>query len=139
MFSNLSLLRISDRSGLEPDYSKSTSEVYKGLIVLDLNLTHGLRLVSQCELGESKVKALPSWVPDFTRSRKSTRLWDFGGSSGSKAHAVVQNESVMITTGCRGGDLHLVALSRRSHSTMTWTYPYKPAQHRYSSSLWNRS
>lgn len=60
VYANLSLIRISDRSGLEPDYSKSTIEVYKRLFVLDLNLTQGLRLVSQCELGESSVEALPS-------------------------------------------------------------------------------
>lgn len=60
MFANLSLIGISDRSGLEPDYSKSTSEVYKGLIVLDPNLTQGLRLLSQCKLGEINVEALPS-------------------------------------------------------------------------------
>lgn len=89
VFSNLSLLRISDRSGLEPHYSKSTSEVYKGLIVLDLNLTQGLRLLSQCKLGESEVEALPSWVPGFPRRRKCTRLRGFGAPSGSKAHAVV--------------------------------------------------
>ena len=78
VYANLSLLRISARSGLEPDYSKSTSEVYKGLIVLDLNLTQGLRLVSQCELGESSVEALPSWFLGFTRRRKCTRLRGFG-------------------------------------------------------------
>lgn len=29
----------------------------------------------------------------------------FGAPSGSKAHAVVQNESVMITTGCHVGTI----------------------------------
>ena len=71
---NLNLITPSYRSGFEPGYSKSTSEVHKE--------------VSIHELGENKVRT-SVLGSRFHRLGICEVIWDFSSSSVSRAHAVV--------------------------------------------------
>ena len=73
--------------GFEPDYSKSTEEVFRNF-VMSYTSTHGtLKLLSHCEMRELKAVDLPSWVPDWTIPKEcedlrlSTACWASKGEA----------------------------------------------------------
>lgn len=100
IYAILNLIHPYHRSGFEPDYSMSTVEVYKALIIHELRMSLNLILLSHCEPEGNKTRDLPSWVPDFSTPRKSGRNSDLSNTRSSRAYAVVQNESVLMATGC---------------------------------------
>ena len=113
-----------DSSDLEPDYSKSTVEVYKGLFKHNLKVTQELTLLSQCELDANKMKDLPSWVPDLSRPRKCDSLWGPNAAPMSRAHAHtdVHNDRVLVVTGLCVGRLCKIETipSRADKSPQAW-------------------
>ncbi|CAF9942173.1 hypothetical protein IMSHALPRED_003398 [Imshaugia aleurites] len=109
VYALLSLVHPDDRRSLEPDYSKSTStsDVYKQLFIHDMEEKHELLLLSHCELGEERIKGLPSWVPDLSQPKKCDTE---SCSTGSvyRTHAVVQDNSVLIVDGLCVGEIRKI-------------------------------
>ena len=73
--------------GFEPDYSKSTEEVF-WTFVMNYTSTNGtLDLLTQCEMRELKAVKVPSWVPDWTVPRECNSLQLSKACRGSKGEA----------------------------------------------------
>lgn len=65
----------SDGAKIKPDYSLSTIQVYRELAVLSMKKLQ-MRFLAYCELGSRRL-AGPSWIPDWTAERLTSRVGDF--------------------------------------------------------------
>ena len=74
----------SDFSRFEPDYSKTTRDVFKS-VVLAYASKKDLTVLSQCEMRENKEAGVPSWVPDWTMRKERRRLAHVRACSGTAA------------------------------------------------------
>ena len=52
----------SDFSSFEPDYSKTTRDVFKSVVLAYASSKRGLTVLSQCEMRENKDTSVPSWM-----------------------------------------------------------------------------
>lgn len=67
----LSQLKWPDQVEIIPDYAKSVVDVYTDLAQRHIKYCSRLDIISQCELDDMSTLPLPSWVPDWSRSRKA--------------------------------------------------------------------
>ena len=89
----------SDFSRFEPDYSKTTKDVFKS-VVLDYTSRGDLTVLSHCEMRGNTLPCLPTWVPDWTTPRDCSVI-EFGNACiGTKAQARCDEEDVLVVTGC---------------------------------------
>ena len=88
-----------DFSRIEPDYSKTTRDVFKS-VVLAYTSRKDLIVLSQCEMRENNEKGVPSWVPDWTMAKESRRLDLVRACSGTVAQARCDKENVLVVSGC---------------------------------------
>ncbi|KAH7305457.1 heterokaryon incompatibility protein-domain-containing protein [Stachybotrys elegans] len=71
----LSLMRREDRSlNITPDYSLSTVDVFRGVVLRVVEKHHSLRTLACADSATSSVPGLPSWVPDWSSPTKTTPL-----------------------------------------------------------------
>ena len=89
----------SDFSRFEPDYSKSTRDVFKS-VVLAYASKKDLTVLSLCETKENKETSGPSWVPDWTIPKEYRRLAHVRACSGTAAQARCDKENVLVVSGC---------------------------------------
>lgn len=86
------------KMGLEPDYTKTVSEVYQEFLLRYIDNTRCLNLLADARI--SKENKWPSWVPNWSIPRTSVRLtWGYGGS-----------ESLAVTE-FNGGELRVTGVS----------------------------
>lgn len=83
----------------EPDYSKTTKDVFKS-VVLTYASRKDLTVLSQCEMREDRETDFPSWVPDWTKPYESNRLYGMRASSVTAAQARCDKGDVLVVSGC---------------------------------------
>ena len=88
-----------DFSQFEPDYSKTTEDVFKS-VVIAYGTKKDLTVLSQCEMRDNRELRVSSWVPDWTRPQKCTRLNFARACSGTKAQAHYDKEDVLVVSSC---------------------------------------
>ena len=90
-----SLLARSESDAIKPDYEKSTSDVYKDVVVeYALNLGR-VDLLRSCNLS-TKLEASPSWVPNWSRPQENTMDNKFHASGRSICEANVGMEIMEV-------------------------------------------
>ena len=77
----LNLVEKSERFGIEPDYTKTTAQVFRDMMLSSISRTRGLNLVTCCELQDERVE-IPSWVPNWSSPRRCVKFISPGGACG---------------------------------------------------------
>jgi hypothetical protein len=96
IFDLLSLLGPEDKSiGIEPDYSKSVTQIYQDVFIKYCKKKRDLQLLQNCELvGEDT--ELPTWVPNWDqRALASEGFTSVRASAGSRLTFEVIQEKVL--------------------------------------------
>ncbi|KAL8816680.1 MAG: hypothetical protein Q9223_004347 [Gallowayella weberi] len=70
----LNLVKEQERLGIQPDYGKSVYEVFRDLMTVSIFEYGDLTLLTCCELQDER-NSMPSWVPNWSTSRKSKEIW----------------------------------------------------------------
>ena len=90
----------SNNMGIIPDYEKTTEEVYTDLMCRNIRHRKSLVLLRYCQIRSphSRLRELPSWVPDFSvpnGSRPITHC-EASGRSAAETHYNKANGSLLI-------------------------------------------
>ncbi|KAL8666378.1 MAG: hypothetical protein Q9168_007493 [Polycauliona sp. 1 TL-2023] len=101
----LNLIPEEKRLGIQPDYNKTTREVFRDVMVESMK--HGdFWLLSCCELQEQCPDFLPSWVPNWSVTRKCVGIWGATAASDSRPQISFNDNGRQITaTGRRVGKI----------------------------------
>lgn len=85
---------------LEPDYSKSTEDVFQSVVIRYASKLKDLTVLSHCEMRESSEMRGSSWVPDWTVPQKSNMISRSSACLGTEAQAHCVEENVLVVSGC---------------------------------------
>ncbi|KAL9577502.1 MAG: hypothetical protein Q9212_006321 [Teloschistes hypoglaucus] len=120
----LHLLLDSERLGIQPDYTKTTVEVYRDLVIRTSSQLRHLSLLRCCELSGEPTQ-LPSWVPNWSLPRKCTSLSQASACWNSKSYARYQDGGLFTVTGCYAAKVRRVVpvLDRTSDPEWQITEP----------------
>ena len=97
VFAILSLTR--DFRGFEPDYSMTTKDVFKS-VVLAYASKKDLTVLSQCEMRGNTKTPVPSWMPDWTTPIECDMIYNAKACSTTKAQARSDKGNVLVVSGC---------------------------------------
>jgi hypothetical protein len=86
------------RPSLKPDYTNQASDLYKGITVQNLKQLKTLKLLTHCELNEKGVD-LPSWVPDWSMKRETSKLGLVKAWGDSLPETWIQREGILEVPG----------------------------------------
>lgn len=98
IYAILNLVDKRERMGLEPDYSRSTFEVYQDVVFYSLINRKSLQLLRFCERREPAADK-PTWVPDWSSPNDCNLLQHFEASLSSEAHAEYVGKGILRVTG----------------------------------------
>lgn len=101
IYANLSLL---DRSykpiNVEPDYSKTTAQVYQNLVLQYVDHYESLEILAYCELQNDTPAEMPTWVPNWAVAETATPVRGAGDACGySDAEAEYERGEILSATG----------------------------------------
>ena len=88
-----------DFSRFEPDYSKTTRDVFKS-VVLGYALNEELTVLSQCEMRGNTEPCVPTWVPDWTTPIECNMIYNAKACSNTESQAGYDKENVLVVSGC---------------------------------------
>ena len=88
-----------DFLGFEPDYSKTTKDVFKS-VVLAYTSKKDLTVLSQCEMKGDRETGFSSWVPDWTTPRQYGKMVCVRACSETEAQARCDKGNVLVASGC---------------------------------------
>ncbi|KAL8884389.1 MAG: hypothetical protein Q9215_007550 [Flavoplaca cf. flavocitrina] len=86
----LNLAEKSERFGIEPDYTKTTAQVFRDVMLNSISGTRSLDLVTCCELQDERVE-IPSWVPNWSSPRRCVKIISTGGACGDSVAQATYN------------------------------------------------
>lgn len=95
----LHLLEESERLETKSDYTKTTVEVYRDLMIRSFSQTDELSLLSCCELSD-ELNQLPSWVPKWSHRRKCCAIPRASACWASKSYARYDDCGLLTVLGC---------------------------------------
>jgi hypothetical protein len=98
VYALLSLVPERARFHIDPDYKKTTLEVYQELFMHHVKQTQSLSILRYCELSEPR-KYQPSWVPDLSRMKLTNSLQLVQASSKSDIEFVLLEDGILQVTG----------------------------------------
>ena len=99
IYAVLNLMSEYERRGIQPDYTKTTSEVFRDLMLTSIFDYEDLGLLTICELQDDRGE-LPSWVPNLSVPRRCEIINDAAASWNSAAEARYSKEDAsLIATG----------------------------------------
>lgn len=77
LFAMLDLASAGRKLGIQPDYTKAVSEVYRDFMVSDCRAWSSLRIIENCDTLDAKAWSndLPSWVPDWSKAYFTGKIW----------------------------------------------------------------
>ncbi|KAI1846985.1 hypothetical protein JX266_006860 [Neoarthrinium moseri] len=104
IYAALSLLNPTDRSmGVQPDYSRTTKNVYLDVVQRLLDGRHTTSFLASCEHVSMPTSKLPSWVPDWSAPLKTlaTTSGCWGACAWISAQAKILDERVLRCSGIR--------------------------------------
>ncbi|KAL8719837.1 MAG: hypothetical protein Q9225_003215 [Loekoesia sp. 1 TL-2023] len=96
----LELIWKAARPNLQPDYTKSTAEVFQDLMLVMLLTHRDLSLLRYCK-SLNKHTDMPSWVPDFSKPLGAPEVLLPRTCWNSYGHARRVNEGPLTVCGCR--------------------------------------
>ena len=102
------ILNISnDFLGFEPDYSKTTRDVFKDVVLAYSKRT--LTVLSHCEMRENTESCVPTWVPDWTTPKESSMMYHARAcSTTTEPQARCDKANVLIVSGCLVDTLDII-------------------------------
>jgi hypothetical protein len=90
--------------GIKPDYSLSVQQIFRDVLLLDVQCGRSLSMLCCCRLTEgSSLRGLPSWVPDPTDRTRPTPLYYSRAHGGINPHATLLNEATLEVSGIQVG------------------------------------
>ena len=99
IYAVLNLVSEPERCGIQPDYEKSTSKVFRDLMLTRTLGYKDLALLTICELQDDRGE-LPSWVPNLSVPRRCDIINDAAACWNSAAEARYSDEDAsLIATG----------------------------------------
>lgn len=107
IYAILYLVVESERLGIRPDYTKTTMEVFRDLMIRSLDKNDALNLLPECELSEEPTQ-LPSWVPNWDRPRKTTDILMANACWNSRPHARYNDGDRLMVLGCHAATVRRV-------------------------------
>ena len=81
---------------IDPDYTKSTAEVYMETVIRSINLTQSLQILTTIELRNEGMNG-PSWVPDWAVTGGPRRLSGYNTSLYSKSLHHHKDDKLHVT------------------------------------------
>ena len=88
----------SDFLGFEPDYSKTTRDVFKNVVLACSK--RDLTVLSRCEMRENTESCVPTWVPDWTRPRESSIMYHVRACpTTTEPQARCDKDNVLVVSG----------------------------------------
>ena len=108
IYAILNLIYPPEISGFETDYLQSTEEVFRTFAMNYIATNVNLDLLSECEMRGFKELDIPSWVPDWTKSRECNRLGFANACRGSKGEANFDVMGILKVTVCCVGTVDSV-------------------------------
>lgn len=108
-----------DRIDITPDYTRHIEWIFEDATRSLFNKSLSMRLLSYCELNPKRVSKLPSWVPDFSIPRSSSRLYNICNSSTLHQPLRIDNgylkaQGIRVSTIRNAWTTQLVPISSRS-------------------------
>ena len=94
--------------GLESDYSKTTEEVFKSVVLGYASTQKDLSLLGQCEMRQNKRPSVPSWVPDWATSNKCNRIENSRASLTTEAQFRCNKKDVLVVSCCMIASLDVI-------------------------------
>jgi hypothetical protein len=95
VFALLSLLNDNERRCvIDPNYTKSVSDVYKETMIKIMEINGDWRIFSSVEMDECVIR-IPSWIPDWSAPKSSSLLPNFFASGFSKGVASFSEEGIL--------------------------------------------
>ena len=95
-----SLLNLSYDFETEPDYSKTTEDVFKSVVIGCASTRKNLTILRHCEMRKKQESSLPSWVPNWTLPIKCIRLEGSKNYLTTNAQFRCIGENVLVVNGC---------------------------------------
>ena len=89
----------SDFSQFEPDYSMTTKDLFKS-VVLAYTSRGSLTVLSHCEIRGHTEPCFPTWVPDWTTPRQCYPMGFPRACIGMNTQARYDGEDMLVVTGC---------------------------------------
>lgn len=93
---------------LEPDYSKSTEDVFKSVVIRYASTLKNLDVLGYCEMRENNETRVPSWVPDWTSPRECDMLFGSAAYLDTEAQGCCEEENVLVVSGCSVATLDVI-------------------------------
>lgn len=85
---------------IEPDYTKTTAQVYKDCLLRDIEYHKTLEVLRHCELQDVRSAEMPTWVPNWDVAPSAATLENAGQASGhSVALVEYKGGAVLSVTG----------------------------------------
>ena len=100
VYALLNLINPQDVFGFDTDYTLTTEEVFRTFMMSYTSTSGILDLLSQCEMRELEAVKVPSWVPDWTKSRECNPLRSSKACWGSKGEANFDDTGILRVTAC---------------------------------------
>ncbi|KAF2489419.1 HET-domain-containing protein [Lophium mytilinum] len=91
-------ISLDGNSQFQPDYTKTVPETYRDFFAEEVRRTERLILLRDCEAYKREYE-LPSWVPDWSKPRRSFLLSAGLAASHTKADVVSLGQKMMTVTG----------------------------------------
>ncbi|KAF6220712.1 hypothetical protein HO133_003145 [Letharia lupina] len=101
IYAVLSLLdRFEEGINIEPDYTKTTAQVYQDVVTRHIEHHNDLEMLTYCELRNDMPAEMPTWVPNWTVADTAVPLWSCGRACGhSEAKAQYREGGILSATG----------------------------------------
>jgi hypothetical protein len=95
---------------IEPDYTKSTAQLYLEFVQQYINSEQRLEILRFVEMGEKGEKGpmISSWVPDWSSKPQTNRLHLFRASGLSKSSTSFGEGGTLQVSGCNIGNIECV-------------------------------
>lgn len=123
VYATLSLSR--DFCDLEPDYSKSTEDVFKSVIIRYAFTLKDLTVLSHYEMRKNIEIRVPSWVPGWTTPRGYNTIFGFGACLDTEPQSRCEEESGVVVSG-----YFVATLDAIEHFPPMCSFPISTAQMR---------
>ena len=108
IYAILNLVHPDEICGFEPDYSKSTEEVFRTFVMNCISTSGRLDCLTACEMRELKAVKIPSWVPDWTIPKECSPLKNSRACWGSQEEANFDDMGILRVTACCVGTVDSV-------------------------------